>query len=77
MGLHLSPSLPLSLLPIALFPLFVVAGEELSITYLNDDDMALDTQSRKAKLASTYGFVCRCLRCADEGKRAAAAEGID
>ena len=39
----------------------VSRGQELVHSYI---DVALPTQKRKAKLSATYGFICKCCRCA-------------
>ena len=41
----------------------IAAGEEITISYLDDDDKSRD--ERQDALAD-YGFVCRCDRCENE-----------
>ena len=44
----------------------VEAGEELFISYLNEEELALNRQDRRAKLTDWTGSACRCSRCTRE-----------
>jgi hypothetical protein len=48
-------------------------GEELSISYISEDDLRYSTSYRRTQLAKTRRFICACPRCAgkDEIKPAA------
>ncbi|PNW87292.1 hypothetical protein CHLRE_02g116850v5 [Chlamydomonas reinhardtii] len=48
----------------------IAPGEELCVSYM---DVALPYESRQRHLEWSYGFVCRCPRCREEG----AAEAVD
>lgn len=41
-------------------------GEEVTVSYLSDEDWTLPSKERKAKIAQEYDFDCRCIRCACE-----------
>ncbi|KAG2452933.1 hypothetical protein HYH02_002272 [Chlamydomonas schloesseri] len=47
----------------------IAAGEELSVSYM---DVGLPYEARQRHLEWSYGFVCRCPRCREEGAAAAA-----
>merc|ERR1711972_1198468 len=39
------------------------AGEEISISYIGEDDLRLSTAHRRSVLAKSRRFVCLCVRC--------------
>lgn len=45
----------------------IPAGAQVFISYLNDRDLALHTEARRAKLFRSWGFHCRCERCGEQG----------
>jgi SET and MYND domain-containing protein len=46
---------------------YVVAGEELCISYLgSQDELKMDVMARREKLLKHWGFLCLCTRCITE-----------
>lgn len=49
----------------------LLAGDELLLSYLDEDEMQLTVAERQRSLHLKYRFHCACLRCAREEKEAA------
>ncbi|CAG8692694.1 3795_t:CDS:2, partial [Scutellospora calospora] len=47
----------------------ILKGEELTISYLQDENDLLPLQSRRQKLLNEYYFSCQCCRCVAEEKQ--------
>lgn len=46
----------------------IIPGEEISATYISDEETLLPFQQRQALLLDVFGFVCACTACARGSK---------
>lgn len=47
----------------------ILKGEELTISYIQDENGLLPLQSRRQKLLSEYYFLCQCCKCITDEKQ--------